>query len=332
MGLSSIHIKGVRPTSERHNQREQKLNYVKESLSPLNESFILRSISETRKDAEARYLKNVGQKMQAKAEPIREGVLLLEKHHTLEDLKRLGKRLEETFGIKTIQGYIHRDEGHHDKETGQWKPNLHGHLVFDWTDEKGKSIRLKRDDLSELQTIVAHELNMTRGHSSSKKHLNAIQYKANEEAKALQELKETSKKLQISFTEIDNYSVKGFIGQNHEKTIEGLKSALKAEKTKDVEIERLGKEVNKLNERLSSIKRHDDFELKILALKASNYLEQPNKQSSIEVKRCVWPVIKDKELGEKYSKEVRQHDIEEKQKAWRQSTSNEEKHQHRRKL
>jgi hypothetical protein len=256
----------------------------------------------------------------------------LEKHHTIEDLKRLGKRLEESFGIKTIQAYIHRDEGHHNKETGEWKPNLHGHLVFDWTDEKGKSIRLKRDDLSELQTVVAHELNMTRGHSSSKKHLSAIQYKADEEAKTLQHLKESTKKLQISFTDIDNYSVKGFIGQNHEKTIEGLKSALKAELSKNTEIERLGKEVTKLNERLAGIKRHDDYDLKILALKATGYLEQPNKQSLIEVKRCVWPVIKDKELGEKYSKEVRQHDIQEKQKIWRPNPSTEEKHEHKRKL
>ena len=81
--------------------------------------------------------------MQAKATPIREAVLLIKENHSVADLKNLGDQLQERFGIKTIQAYCHKDEGHYDKKTNEWKPNLHGHMVFDWTDHNtGKSIKL----------------------------------------------------------------------------------------------------------------------------------------------------------------------------------------------
>lgn len=188
MALSSIHIKGVKPNSEYHNQRKQDLNYVRKDLTHLNQFFNISSISEARLNAEELYKKSVGQKMQAKAEPIREGVLLVENHHTIEDLKNLSKRLEKEFGIKTIQAYIHKDEGHYDKETKVWKSNLHAHMIFDWTDEKGKSLRIGRDGYSNMQTVIADELGMERGISSSKKHLNSIQYKIEQEEKDMERL------------------------------------------------------------------------------------------------------------------------------------------------
>jgi hypothetical protein len=187
MKKSSMHVKGVKPSSERHNTREQKLDYVREDLTPLNESYSVQSINEARKNAEELYQKTVGQKIQAKAEPIREGVLLVDKHHTIEDLKKLADCLEKEFGIRTIQAYIHKDEGHYDKETKEWKPNLHAHMVFDWTDKQtGKSIRLNREGYAKLQTVVAQELGMERGVSSSVKHLNSVQYKNLKEEQDLQ--------------------------------------------------------------------------------------------------------------------------------------------------
>jgi hypothetical protein len=116
--------------------------------------------------------------MQAKQTPIREGVLLIEEHHSAADLKRVSKKLEDRFGIRTIQAYAHKDEGHRSIETGQWKPNYHAHMVFDWTDKKtGKSLKLKREDLAEIQTIVAQTLGLERGKSSTKKHIESREYK-----------------------------------------------------------------------------------------------------------------------------------------------------------
>ena len=189
MGKSSIHIVPVKAGSEKHNQRGKELSYVRSDLSHLNSSFVIKSIAEAKQFAEKNCKEKTGRTMQAKATPIREGVLLIGQHHTADDLKRLAVRIEEKFGIKTIQGYCHKDEGHHDKISGEWKPNLHAHMVFDWTDHAtGKSIKMNRDDMAELQTIVAQELNLERGVSSNKEHLNAIQYKSQQEQKDLQML------------------------------------------------------------------------------------------------------------------------------------------------
>lgn len=187
MGKSSIHIVPVKAGSEKHNQREKELSYVRSDLSHLNSSFIVKSIADAKQFAEKNGKEKTGRTMQAKATPIREGVLLIGQHHTADDLKKLAVRIEEQFGIKTIQGYCHKDEGHYDKISGEWKPNYHAHMVFDWTDHAtGKSIKMSRDDMAKLQTVVAQELNLERGISSSKTYLNAIQYKSEQEQKDLQ--------------------------------------------------------------------------------------------------------------------------------------------------
>ncbi|MEO3656671.1 mobilization protein, partial [Phocaeicola vulgatus] len=49
----------------------------------------------------------------------------------------------------------------------------HAHVVFDWTQPNGKSVRLSRDDMAELQTIASETLGMERGVSSDRKHLSA---------------------------------------------------------------------------------------------------------------------------------------------------------------
>lgn len=186
MAKSSIHISGVKAGSEEHNLRQKELDYINKELSNKNSNFYHKSIEKTLVECKTIYQEKVGQKMQEKAVPIREAVLLVEDHHTIKDLEKLAETLEEKFNIKTIQAYIHKDEGHwHDRD---WKPNLHAHMVFDWQNkETGRSIKLSKEDLSEMQTIVANELGMERGVSSSLKHLNAIQYKNEKEFEKLQE-------------------------------------------------------------------------------------------------------------------------------------------------
>jgi hypothetical protein len=226
MAKSSIHIQPVKLGSEQHNNREKDLNYVRKDLSNENSSFNSQSIAEARAFAEKNYQEKVGQKMQEKATPIREGVLLIEKHHTAEDLKKLAEKIENRFGIKTIQGYCHKDEGHQDKITGEWKPNYHAHMIFDWTNHQtGKSVKMNRDDMAELQTMVAEHLGMERGINSSKKHLNAIQFKVQQEVRDLK----ITHNLKNGLSEAKNIIEQGNGVQNELKGLKIEKNSLESD-------------------------------------------------------------------------------------------------------
>ena len=94
---------------------------------------------------------------------------------------------------------IHKDEGHwksEEKLKQHWTPNLHAHMVFDWTDTKGKSLRLDRKQMSLIQDIVAETLDMERGQRATvtgRKHLNPLEYKLKvmwEEVKGMKKKKE----------------------------------------------------------------------------------------------------------------------------------------------
>lgn len=62
-------------------------------------------------------------------------------------------------------------------------------MVFDWTQEDGRSIKLNKQDMVQMQTILAECLGMERGVSSDAKHLSAIQYKNHIEAEKAARLK-----------------------------------------------------------------------------------------------------------------------------------------------
>lgn len=183
MAKASIHIEPIKSSSEIHNKRLKEFDYIREDLSEKNEKWEERSISEVRREVEEKYLRNVGQKMQKKATPIREGVVLLKPEHTMADLFRLKEKLYQKLGIKTFQMYIHKDEGHwkSEEKLKQWVPNLHAHMIFDWTDDKGKSLKLDRKQMSLIQDIVSETLDMERGQRATvtgRKHLNPLEYKA----------------------------------------------------------------------------------------------------------------------------------------------------------
>jgi hypothetical protein len=120
----------------------------------------------------------------------------------MSDLRLFAERVEAKYKIKTLQIYIHRDEGH--KATaediaagladtpGEFICNHHAHIVFDWMDHAtGKSIKINKQQTSELQTLLAETLGMERGVSSDKKHLNALQYKAQVASQRISEQQHT---------------------------------------------------------------------------------------------------------------------------------------------
>lgn len=207
MAKASIHIEPIKSSSEIHNKRLKDFDYIRKDLSEKNEKWEERSISEVRREVEEKYLRNVGQKMQKKATPIREGVVLLKPEHTMEDLFRLKEKLYEKLGIKTFQMYIHRDEGHwkgEEKLKQHWTPNLHAHMVFDWTDEKGKSLKLDRKEMSLIQDIVSETLEMERGQRATvtgRKHLNPLEFKAKVMLDKIIEIEKKEKDLQEQLEE-----------------------------------------------------------------------------------------------------------------------------------
>lgn len=186
---TSVNVQPVKGGSEEHNKREKQLDYVRKDLSHLNQYWESDTQANRLANIKALYQSKTGQKMQAKATPIREGVVVIQESTTMEDLHRLADAYRDRLGIEVFQIAIHRDEGYQNSK--EWKPNLHAHLVFDWTDHNtGKSVKLNRQKMAEMQTITAEVLGMKRGKSSEKKHLTAQQYKAEAEAQRAEQLKE----------------------------------------------------------------------------------------------------------------------------------------------
>ena len=224
MAQTSIHFQAVKGGSEEHNKRTKKLDYVHHERSSMNEYWE----SDTQEARLAFVTQNAkaktGRKMQAKATPIREAVVVIEDTTTIDDLKKLAKRFNDRFGIDVFQIAIHKDEGYRKGKDGL-KLNLHAHLVADWTDhQSGKSLKLNRNDMSEMQTICAEVLGMERGKSSEKQHLSAIQYKIAAEEQRAEAIESKTRGL-------------GIIQKNLSNDISDL---LVEVKTKSKECDRLG--------------------------------------------------------------------------------------------
>ena len=129
-----IHFDPVKPGCEIHNWRLKELDYVIKDLTPNNEHWVDpryegKSLADIRKEIAERYQATVGQKMQAKAAPIREAPIVIKPETTMADLQLLAKQLEKEFGIKCIQIHIHRDEGFNKTNPDPSNLNLHAHFV-----------------------------------------------------------------------------------------------------------------------------------------------------------------------------------------------------------
>ena len=209
-------------SSETHNLREKQLSYVVPEMSHLNESVIHEHIPEALARIEATYTEVTGQRMQPTASPLKEAVLVIREDTTMEQVEKFGELCRQELGITPIQFHIHRDEGHYDRATKEWKPNLHAHIVFDCTcrehrlverpakfskemkskngkpptkliDNYGKIVRLSKADMSRMQDLASIATGMERGVPSDKVHLDAQRYKAQviaEEVKVLDQTRD----------------------------------------------------------------------------------------------------------------------------------------------
>jgi hypothetical protein len=197
---ASDHVKPCNiEQSERHNRRDAeyiaslnpRILYVRTDLSPDNESYVAPDMQgitlQQHYDAiKAMVKQKTGRAMQEKkimvtgkngkqkerngSSPIRESVVNIKPDTTMNDLLKYTKKVQERWGIRAIQIHIHRDEGHYENpdDPSTWKPNLHAHIIWDWMNhDTGKSYKLGKKDMEELQDMAADTLEMERGQRKS---------------------------------------------------------------------------------------------------------------------------------------------------------------------
>ena len=102
-------------------------------------------------------------KMSSHTVPIREGIVVLEERHSLDDLKKVTKVLEKEFGMEVFQN----DPIQTGKTIKQRNRNWGGHLLAKWVEGQGKTLRLREHHIRKMQTVVAQELGMPRGKRGS---------------------------------------------------------------------------------------------------------------------------------------------------------------------
>lgn len=266
MPTTSINIKACNiGSSERHNERRKELNYVRTDLTEKNESWRAFDLSLSMHLERIKQLvkEKTGRAMQKKATPIREGVIVISPDTTMSELKDFARACQERWGIHPLQIHIHRDEGHY--KVDEWKPNLHAHIVFDWVDYMtGKSIKMTKGDMSEMQTLLSEKIGMERGKESDRQHLSAMEWKAREIEKDIrkvqnfeQKLKEAEIATKEPLQEVVDKNIKRTLFGGRKVNTEQIKEQLAAiqqqyqvEKTHR-EIEIKGK-INSLQLRLSS--------------------------------------------------------------------------------
>jgi hypothetical protein len=129
------------------------------------------------------------------------------------------------FGFEPLAFQIHVDEGHYDKETGEWKENFHAHLQFFNYDFKtgkaplrnfmGKSGKFKCSKMQDLAGAVFKDLGYIRGESAEvtkKKHLEKEEFVAQKIAKKVEkynallvDIDQAANQLSEQVKEVDRY-------------------------------------------------------------------------------------------------------------------------------
>lgn len=197
MEKSSIHFENIKATSQSHNLRLREFDYVRKDLTPSNKSYgDMQPHPEIIDELKTIIKSKTGRTAQAKAKFLIEGVFLFSEKHSNNDLFTVAKEFRKKFNVVVLELHIHRDEGQYEKDSKEWKPNLHAHIIFENINRaSGKSVKWNKEDLSSIQDFFAETLIMQRGLKSEKKHLNAIQYKVKKEQERLQNLIEEQAEL-----------------------------------------------------------------------------------------------------------------------------------------
>lgn len=202
MAQTSVHIKAAKSGALEHNERTRKLDHVRADLTPNNQNWHADGyagnadlLAEIKADYQAAH----GKKLHAKATPVREGVVVIQKDTTMAQLHAAAFRCYQEFGIQIVAISMHMDEGHYEDgptplQNGPWVGNYHAHLTWCWYDwHTHTTCKLDREDTARIQDIFAEALAMERGIASTKKGLSAIQFKVQKKQEQLAALEEQGK-------------------------------------------------------------------------------------------------------------------------------------------
>lgn len=281
---TSINFKAAKSDSETHNFRKKTFDYIRKDLTPKNEYWMEQKIADRIQKIEAYCKEKSGRKLQKNAMPVREAVVVIKENTTMLELHNLAKRLEEELKIRVFQITIHKDEGHTDKDTKEWKPNYHAHLVADWQNlETGKTLKHQSYHYSKMQDLAAECLNMERGISGSRGRLEAIEFKIQQKEEDLKVLEERYDiiKSEMSSKKSEELVVKenDFLGfqkiktdktiANYEKAFRSYRSIIQKNKT---ELESKSKQISELSTKVNSLNK----EVQSFKNKYSTLLTEPN--------------------------------------------------------
>ena len=268
---TSINFKAVKSDSEIHNFRKKSFDYIRKDLTPKNEYWMEQKIADRVQKIESYCKEKSGRKLQKNAMPVREAVVVIKENTTMQDLHNLSKRLEEELKIRIFQIAIHKDEGHYDKDTKEWKPNYHAHLVADWQDlQTGKTLKHQSFHYSKMQDLAAECLEMERGISGSLARLEAVEFKIKKKEEDLKILEERYNeiKTELESKKSEDLIVKesdffGFQKIKKDKTIENYKKAIKTKSIQllknKTELESKEKQIVELKTKIESLKKEVFF-------------------------------------------------------------------------
>ena len=268
---TSINFKTAKSDSEIHNFRKKSFDYIRKDLTHKNEYWMEQKIADRIQKIESYCKEKSGRKLQKNAMPVREAVVVIKENTTMQDLHNLSKRLEEELNIRIFQIAIHKDEGHYDKDTKEWKPNYHAHLVADWQDlQTGKTLKHQSFHYSKMQDLAAECLEMERGVSGSLARLEAVEFKIKKKEEDLKILEERYSQMQqeMESKKSEELIVKesdflGFQKIKTDKTIENYKKALKTNQIKllknKTELESKEKQIAELKTKIESLKKEVFF-------------------------------------------------------------------------
>ena len=268
---TSINFKVAKSDSEIHNFRKKSFDYIRKDLTHKNEYWMEQKIADRLLKIESYCKEKSGRKLQKNAMPVREAVVVIKENTTMQDLHNLSKRLEEELKIRIFQIAIHKDEGHYDKDTKEWKPNYHAHLVADWQDlETGKTLKHQSFHYSKMQDLAAECLEMERGISGSLARLEAVEFKIKKREEDLKILEERYNeiKTELESKKSEDLIVKesdflGFQKIKTDKTIENYKKAIKTNNIQllknKTELEFKEKQIAELKTKIESLKKEVSF-------------------------------------------------------------------------
>ena len=287
----------------KHNTRAMKTVNTKVEIAPELHSFMLPTETFITKwrEYEKIYTKKTGQKVQKKAQPLREMIVITDSHATLEHLKTLTLELEKLTGWRALHIAKHSDEGHFKTVNGkqvepkEFLTNWHAHIVFEcYNLETGKSIRLNKKQMSKMQDLASECLNMPRGKINNQRvRLEPEQYRQaqQDKDKAISLAIDENSNVYATLLTSKNQKIKNLTGINKIQEETGIEQAKRSIKMSllTIELNKVIETFSQENKTLKTANNALSSELINLKVKNKELAEEKNEivDYFIETKKTI---------------------------------------------